>query len=101
MDEVIKVEEVDLACVKPLEALPHPLQERSELFLVIAADQLLFRPAPLLRVLDVCDPDLVAHPRQPTRWKIRSEAFPTDARETSPHEACPEGCPELRNSDLR
>jgi hypothetical protein len=62
---------------------------------VIADDQLLCRPTPLLRVLDLPDPDLVVHPRQPTRRGVRSGRFVLTVN------TCPERCPELRNSGLR
>ncbi len=45
MDQLVELERVDLAGVKPYEPLPDMLEQQSQLLLVIAPNQLARRPA--------------------------------------------------------
>lgn len=51
------------------------LEEDPELLRVVAANQLPCRPTPFLRILDLADANVVAHPRQPTRLRLGSGPF--------------------------
>ena len=61
MDQLVKLKRVNLAAIELLESLPHVIKKQSQLFVVIAADQLARRPSPSLLTFDLPDPDRIAH----------------------------------------
>ena len=67
VDEIVKVERVDLASIKPLKPHPHMLEKQAQLLLVVPADQVASRPAPRLLAFNIPDADAVAHVRNVPR----------------------------------
>ncbi len=61
VDQLVKLERVDLAAIQPLEPFPHMVKKPSQLLIVISADQLPRGPAPSLLTFNVTNPDRIAH----------------------------------------
>lgn len=67
VDEVVKVERVDLARIESAEALASVIEQLGEFGLVVLADQLSCSAAMLTLALDVAYPRARVHREQPTR----------------------------------
>ena len=67
VDEVVKVERVDLARIESAEALASVIEQLAEFGLVVLADQLSGSAATLTLALDVAYPRARVHREQPTR----------------------------------
>ena len=61
MDQLVKLERVDLAAIQLFEPFPHVVKKPSQLLIVISADQFPRGPAPSLLTFNVTNPDRIAH----------------------------------------
>lgn len=56
MDQLVKLERVDLLAIQLAEPVPNMIQKQTQLFFVVAADQLPRSPPPCFLTLDLSDP---------------------------------------------